>query len=111
MLKKGQAVVYYKYLNNCPDSNAYIEAEKSAKENKIGFWKDSQFINPEDWRRGARSEALISQRTVSQPTTSSRGYIAGTFKYLKSLGLSRFTPGDPNYTRRRNRDGDGIACE
>ena len=27
------------------------------------------------------------------------------------MGLSDFRPGDPNYTSRRDRDGDGIACE
>lgn len=113
MLKKGQAVVYHKYLSNCPDGNSYIQAEKLAKNNKVGFWNDSTFITPEDWRRGVRP--VVSRpkptRTVSQPASGSREYVAGTCKYLRSLGLSRFTPGDPNYTRRRDRDGDGVACE
>lgn len=111
MLRKGQAVVYHKYLNNCPNSNAYVEAEKLAKDKKQGFWNDSSFITPEDWRRGARAVVTKPQRTVSQSSNDSRGYIAGSCKYLKSLGLSRFTPGDPNYTSRRDGDNDGVACE
>ena len=128
LLKKGQAIVYHKYLSNCPDGNSYIEAEKAAKDQKIGFWNDSTFITPEDWRRGTRPVVSRPTKTVStsanrvsstspsevrsKPVSNSgRGYIAGSCKYLKSLGLSRFTPGDPNYTSRRDRDGDGVACE
>ncbi|MBE9031805.1 excalibur calcium-binding domain-containing protein [filamentous cyanobacterium LEGE 11480] len=42
---------------------------------------------------------------------STQGYVAGTCKELRRMGLSRFTPGDTNYTRGRDRDNDGIACE
>lgn len=109
LLKKGQAVVYRKYLSNCPDNDGYITAEKLAKDKKIGFWNDSTFITPEDWRRGERP---VVSKQVSQPISNSgRGYVAGSCKYLRSSGMSRFRPGDPNYTSRRDRDNDGVACE
>ena len=112
MIKKGQAIVYHKYLSNCPNGNSYIEAEKKAKDQRLGFWNDSTFITPEDWRRGTRPVISKPTRTLSQSVSNSgRGYVAGTCKYLKSWGLSRFTPGDPNYTRGRDRDRDGVACE
>ena len=112
MLFKGQAVVYHRYLSNCPDRNSYIEAEKLAKERKLGFWNDSTFITPENWRRGERPRRSSPTRTTSNPiSNSSGGYVAGSCKYLRSLGLSKFTPGDPNYTSRRDRDNDGVACE
>lgn len=107
LLKKGQAVVYHKYLRNCPDGNSYIRAERVAKDQRLGFWNDSTFITPEDWRRGKR---YVSSKPVTTAPNNS-GYIPGSCKYLRSLGLSRFTPGDPNYTRRRDRDNDGVACE
>lgn len=44
-------------------------------------------------------------------TSPSGGYIDGTCAYLRTLGLGNFTPGDPNYLPRRDRDGDGVACE
>ena len=115
MLKKGQAVVYHRYLSNCPNGSAYIDAENAAKNKKVGFWNDSTFITPEDWRRGERPVVDRPQNTTNTVSNSSsnsgRGYVSGSCKYLRTLGLSRFTPGDPNYTRRRDRDGDGIACE
>ena len=113
MVKKGQAIVYHKYLSNCPDGDAYIQAENAAKNQKLGFWNDSSFIIPEDWRRGKRPVVGKPQEVINQPASNSsgRGYVSGSCKYLRSLGLSRFTPGDANYTRRRDRDGDGVACE
>lgn len=112
MLLKGQAVVYHRYLSNCPDTNSYIEAENVAQEQKLGFWNDSTFITPQNWRRGERPRRSSPTRTTSNPNSNDSGrYIVGSCKYLKSLGLSRFTPGDPNYTSRRDRDNDGVACE
>ena len=40
------------------------------------------------------------------------GYVSGTCKDLKASGVgSNFTPGDANYTQKRDRDNDGVACE
>jgi hypothetical protein len=50
-----------------------------------------------------------SPAPVQEP--ESRGFVPGTCKELRALGLSRFTEGDPNYTPQRDRDRDGIACE
>ncbi len=44
-------------------------------------------------------------------TDSNSGYVAGSCKALKAQGLGPFYRGDPNYTARRDRDNDGIACE
>ncbi|MGD1919403.1 MAG: thermonuclease family protein, partial [Pleurocapsa sp.] len=55
MLKKGQAIVYQQYLDNCADATGYLAAEREAKQNKIGFWQDVSFVNPQDWRQGNRS--------------------------------------------------------
>ena len=109
MLNKGQAVVYHRYLSNCPDGDTYIEAEKLAKDHKVGFWNDSSFITPSDYRRGVRP--TVSQPETATESTLNRGYMSGSCKYLRTLGLSRFTPGDPNYTSQRDRDNDGVACE
>ncbi len=49
--------------------------------------------------------------TPKQETQPTQGYVEGTCKYLKTLGLARFQPGDANYTAKRDGDGDGIACE
>lgn len=45
MIRKGLAVVYY--------SDMFEKAEKEARLNEVGLW-GSEFINPEEWRRGVR---------------------------------------------------------
>jgi Excalibur calcium-binding domain len=52
-----------------------------------------------------------SQVETATVRESASGYVPGTCKALRRMGLSRFTPGDPNYTSARDRDHDGIACE
>ena len=47
----------------------------------------------------------------SSGSNSNDRYISGSCKYLRSQGLSHFTRGDANYTSKRDRDNDGIACE
>ena len=47
-----------------------------------------------------------------EPITNEMGYyIDGTCKDLKAPGLGPFYPGDANYTSKRDRDSDGVACE
>lgn len=42
---------------------------------------------------------------------SAFGYVDGTCKELKAMGLGNFGVNDPNYTDSRDRDNDGVACE
>ncbi len=53
--------------------------------------------------------ALPEETTTSAPDTS--GFVAGTCKELRAQGLSDFRPGEPNYTKKRDCDNDGVACE
>lgn len=46
-----------------------------------------------------------------EPISIGTGYIDGTCKDLKVQGLGPFYPGDANYTLKRDRDKDGVACE
>lgn len=60
--------------------------------------------------RQRQLEEQSIQAVIEEP--SQGGYVSGTCKDLRSRGVgSNFTPGDPNYTARRDRDQDGIACE
>ena len=38
-------------------SQAYVEAEKSARENRLGLWAGLDVISPQDWRRRRRLRA------------------------------------------------------
>lgn len=46
-----------------------------------------------------------------EPISNNIGFIGGSCKDLKAQGLGPFYPGDANYTSKRDRDNDGIACE
>lgn len=51
LIKKGLAVIYY--------SDEYAELEKQTRLNKAGLWQDGvKYINPSDWRKGERLDAL-----------------------------------------------------
>lgn len=55
-----------------------------------------------------KTSEVSQQQTTNQQQT---GYISGTCADLRAKGLSNFPVGDPNYTAKRDRDGDGIACD
>lgn len=46
-----------------------------------------------------------------EPVNTGASYVSGSCKDLKARGLGPFFPGDANYTSKRDRDKDGIACE
>lgn len=71
------------------------------------FRAQSQPSSPPPASPAPQPTPSVEATAPSSPT----GYIEGTCGDLAAMGLSRFRPGDPNYTSRRDRDGDGIACE
>lgn len=108
MVSTGNAVVYKQYLNACGQTKQqYLNAEKNAKQRRLGIWQQSCIIMPWDYRAGKNSCSVA-------PSKSKLGYIPGTCKALKQQGI--YGPfyanqNDPNYTTARDRDRDGIACE
>ena len=112
LVEAGVAVIYPDYFN-CDDKTGYINSQKIAKNNNKNIWSDPDFIMPWDWRKGVKANQEVSKPstpTYTQP--SSKGsFISGTCKSLKSRGLGPFYQGDANYTSKRDRDNDGVACE
>ncbi|MBN3911044.1 MAG: thermonuclease family protein [Nostoc sp. NMS1] len=50
LLKEGLAKVYRPYLNKCPSKDLVQQAEAEAKEQRIGIWSDTKFVNPWEYR-------------------------------------------------------------
>ena len=51
MVYFGQAVVYNKYLDNCPETrDRYQQAERFARHARLGFWNQASPVMPWDWR-------------------------------------------------------------
>jgi len=107
MVRSGHAAVYRQYLSGCNGTKQqFLDAETNAKKGRLGIWSQNCVVMPWDFRKGKNT----CSTQVSIPKS---GYIAGTCKSLKAQGLGPFyrSQGDPNYTTKRDRDGDGIACE
>ena len=52
MVAEGQAVVYRQYLSGCLDSkDNFLNAESKAKNQKLGFWSQSNPIMPWEFRK------------------------------------------------------------
>ena len=52
MVKEGQAVVYPQHLNNCAATkDQYLQAEATAKQQRLGFWNQAKPVMPWDFRR------------------------------------------------------------
>jgi len=64
MVQEGQAVVYRQYLKGCDQrswaerhrtKDQFLQAEADAKQQKLGFWNQSQPVMPWDFRRGKKN--------------------------------------------------------
>ena len=51
MVEEGAAWWYRRYA---PDDVDLVDAEETARKKKVGIWKNTDNINPEQWRRGRR---------------------------------------------------------
>jgi micrococcal nuclease len=50
LLQEGLAKVYRPYLNKCPSKDLVQQAEAEAKEQRVGIWSDTKFVNPWEYR-------------------------------------------------------------
>jgi len=56
MVRQGEAVVYHRYLSSCEtDRQKYLDAEAQARQEKLGFWNQSDPEMPWEFRRRYRN--------------------------------------------------------
>lgn len=55
LVREGLAMVYRKYINNCPSAVWVEQAELKAKQQQLNIWGDSQFTPPWQWRHSNKS--------------------------------------------------------
>lgn len=111
MVEEGKALIYRKYLKNCPDSMEELQyAEKQAKQNKKGFWGlpiDEQ-ISPWDWRKNnQRNKSRQKQNQLPSCVKSDCNCSDFSTQNEAQKVFELF----PNDKFRLDRDKDGIACE
>jgi hypothetical protein len=59
------------------DARSYEQAERAAREEKVGLWADSSATPPWDFRQGARTAKAPVKAPGSKPSTSADGPIIG----------------------------------
>jgi micrococcal nuclease len=117
MVQEGQAVVYRKYLSNCPDSQRYIDAENKAKQKGIGFWKTKNAVMPWDWRKGVRGNSA-NNSTKTPKTNSNNANLTACVNsdcdcsdFSTQAQAQRVLEAYSNDPHRLDGDKDGLACE
>lgn len=50
LAREGLALVYRRYLKNCPSAALMEQAEAEAKEERRGVWSDAKFVEPWEYR-------------------------------------------------------------
>jgi micrococcal nuclease len=111
MVTGGHAVVYRQYLKGCADNqNQFLQAEATAKKQRLAFWNQDKPVMPWDFRRSAQKPSQTPQQQCepSYPDVC----IPKNSRNLKCSDISqrkfRVLPPD---TYGFDRDGDGIGCE
>lgn len=107
MVRDGQAFAYRQYLNGC-DRGAYLGAEASAAQQRVGVWAvPGGIARPWDWRRGSRSTSAAPHPTGSAGAPS--GGQRYTCKQIGSFARAQELLKQGHTYLDRN--GDGEACE
>jgi len=124
MVQEGRAVVYPKYLHNCPSNAPRLQqAESQARQKRLGIWGQAQPIMPWDWRSGKRpsnprTSASSSSSRLNRSNQSNRNNLPAcvncdcdcsdfSSRQQAQQVLNSFL-GDPF---QLDGDKDGVACE
>jgi len=107
MIKQGFAHSYVQFPH--PRLDEFNTYQLEARENSRGFWS-ANTCNGNTTQEASGSSKTSIPLPIS-PEVNKDGFIKGTCASLKKLGLGNFERGDPNYTKSRDGDGDGLACE
>lgn len=108
MIKQGYAHSYVRFPH--PRLDEFNTYQQEARDNGRGFWAANTC-------NGDTTKAISVINTNSIPLlpisneVNQGGFIKGSCASLKKFGLGNFREGDPNYTKSRDRDNDGLACE
>jgi hypothetical protein len=108
MIKQGYAHSYVRFPH--PRLDEFNTYQREARENGRGFWA-ANTCNGDTTKSASSSKSKSTTTLPISPEINKDGFIPGTCASLKKLGLGNFREGDPNYTKSRDGDGDGVACE
>ncbi len=111
MASEGRADVYTQYLSGCPNNkDNYLNAEVKAKQQRLGYWNQSNPVMPWKFRREARNAENVNANSQSGlPACTQSDCNCSDFRTQAEAQqvLSAF----PNDPFKLDKDHDGIACE
>ena len=64
LVREGLAMVYRKYIKNCPSAALVEQAESQAKQQQLNIWGDSQFTPPWEWRHNRKQYSSVKELVV-----------------------------------------------
>lgn len=70
-----------------------------------------QAARPAEKPRAPGGTAREPAQLYDAPTRTDRAVSFGSCAAARAAGYSRMKTGEPGYSRRLDRDGDGVACE
>jgi len=118
MVKEGHAVVYRQYLNSCAATkNQYLQAEKIAKQKRLGFWNQREPVMPWNFRRGkstgnrsngARLTPVAPQTNNLSACVQSNCNCSNFKTQAEAQQVLAAFPTDPH---QLDGDKNGVACE
>jgi micrococcal nuclease len=114
MVQEGQAVVYRQYLKGCDSTKEqFLQAEADAKQQKLGFWNQSQPTMPWDFRRGKKLTSTTRSPQQQQCDSSYPDFCIppnAADLDCRDIPYRRFRVNQPD-PHGFDRDRDGIGCE
>jgi micrococcal nuclease len=120
LLEKGLARVAYVYPPNIKYVDQFREIQKKAQNSGKGIWSIENYAQADGFHDEAAAKPAPTTQPTKKPipsqTPSANTETSGDVYYknctaAKAAGAAPIHKGDPGYSTKLDRDGDGIACE
>lgn len=111
LLENGLARVAYVYDPPYTHYDAFVAAEKKAKDAKLGIWSIPGYVIEDGYNEEAvAAKEEPKKEEVQQKPTQQNVYYKNCTE-ARRAGAAPLYRGDPGYRPELDRDHDGIACE
>lgn len=104
LVEQGLARVAYVYAPNTKYVDYLRDVQSKAQTAKKGIWSVEDYVTD----KGFDKQKVEGQK-VEKPTEQSQQF--NSCKEAKEAGVTDIKKGDPAYSSKLDRDGDGVACD
>ncbi|MED4727042.1 thermonuclease family protein [Aneurinibacillus migulanus] len=120
LLEKGLARVAYVYPPNVKYVDQFRAIQKKAQTAGVGIWSIENYAQEDGFhpKETATKKEEPAKKQSEKPVTEAQKPIASSsnIQYkncteARAAGVTPIHEGEPGYSRKLDRDGDGVACE